>query len=194
MNRTIVAIRILSVMFVGIACLGLVPSLRAEDADSAQLWHLLSQARLEAIRLREDTNQMRDFVWNNVMWSTHAVYASMIIDDVAAMREKVGRLDLARNEGSAWQQAAIDELNPLMNEITTTSESVVTTMDRKPFDRSQYNEYLEANYDHAQHLAALISNSVRYSKEKNRLERARVKLHLMLASSGIKPAVVQSQQ
>jgi hypothetical protein len=45
-------------------------------------------------------------------------------------------------------------------------------------DRTEFNEYLQANYDNAEQLAALISNFVDYGKAKHRLETTAAKLKL----------------
>src|ERR1700733_468519 len=84
-------------VLLGIACLVLAPPLKAADQDSIQVSDLFSQAKLEAIRLREDASQMQNFVLNEVTWDTHAVYATMIVQDIVAMREKVDQLDRARS-------------------------------------------------------------------------------------------------
>lgn len=168
MHRGIVAPHIICMMLMGSISLASVSPLNAADQDPVQVSRLLSLARLEAIRLREDTNQMRKFVLNDVTWETHAVYATMILDDIRAMREKVEQLDRARSSGLDWQKSVIDQINPMMNDLAATTEKVYQTMDQKPFDRTVYNEFLESNYDHAGKLARLISDSVYYVKTRGR--------------------------
>lgn len=177
MHRDIAARRILCVILMGIVCLVPVLPLNAADQNPTEISRLLSLARLEAIRLREDTNQMRNFVLNDVTWETHAVYATMILDDIRAMREKVEQLDMARNSGRDWQKSVIDQIHPLMNELATTTEEICETVNDRPFDRTLYNGYLETNFDHAEKLAALISDSVHYGNAKVWDQKNREKLH-----------------
>jgi hypothetical protein len=172
--------RFVTAAILGIVCFVFSPltSVKAADEDSTQVSTLLSQAKLEAIRLREDSNQMNDFVRSNVAWDTHAAYSSIIADDIVAMLDKINQLDKARSSGSPWQQAAIDKIKPLMKELATTMEGLAAVMLEKPMDRTEFNEYLQANYDNAEQLAALISNFVDYGKAKHRLETTAAKLKL----------------
>jgi hypothetical protein len=57
-------------------------------------------------------------------------------------------------------------------------EGLAAVMLEKPMDRTEFNEYLQANYDNAEQLAALISNFVDYGKAKHRLETTAAKLKL----------------
>lgn len=172
--------RFMTVAILGIVCFVFSPVTKAKsaDTDSAQISELFSQAKLEAIRLREDANQMKDFVRNDVAWDTHAAYATMIADDIVAMLHKIDQLEKARGTGSPWQQTAIDRIGPLMKELATTTDAVARTMLVKPLDRTEFNEYLQANYDNAERLAALISDFVDYGKAKHRLEASAAKLKL----------------
>jgi len=65
-----------------------------------------------------------------------------------------------------------------MKELAATTEALATAMLEKPIDRTEFNEYLQANYDNAEQLAALISNFVDYGKAKHRLEASAAKLKL----------------
>ena len=94
---------ILILGFLAIAWLFVPPAAKAAETDSVEVSNMLSMAKLEAIRLREDANQMQNFVANQVTWDTHAVYATMIAQDIIAMQEKVDQLDKVRGKGSDWQ-------------------------------------------------------------------------------------------
>src|SRR5678809_1297387 len=122
--------RFMTAAILGIVCLAFSPltNVRAADEDSAQVSALLSQTKLEAIRLREDANQMKDFVRSIVAWDTHAAYSGLIADDIVAMLDKINQLDRARSSGSAWQQNAIDKIKPLMKELAATTEALAKAM------------------------------------------------------------------
>ena len=172
--------RFMTIAVLTIVCFVFSPVTKAKaaDEDSAQVSALLSQAKLEAIRLREDANQMKDFVRSNVAWDTHAAYSAIIADDIVAMLNKIAELDKSRSMGSPWQQAAIDRIKPLMKELAANMDAVAASMLEKPFDRTEFNEYLQANYDNSERLAALISDFVDYGKAKHRLEASAAKLRL----------------
>ena len=176
MNTQKAAKQILVLASLAIAWLLIPPAANAAATDSLEVSNILSAAKLEAIRLREDANQMQNFVANQVTWDTHAVYATRVAQDIIAMQEKVDQLDKARSLGSEWQQSAIDRIRPLLKELTATIIAVSDTMLTHPFDKTEYNEYLEANYDYATQLAALISDTVDYGKTKARMEKAAAKL------------------
>jgi len=163
MKRDVAAQRILSAMIVVLSCLILVPSLNAAGQDPLQVARLLSQARQEAIRLREDTNQMRDFALIDVTWETHGVYADMIRDDIRAMQQKAELLDESRGCSLESQKSVIDQIDPLINELVATTNEVYEAIGQRTSDRVRYTGYLEANYDHAERLARLLSDSFRRS-------------------------------
>jgi hypothetical protein len=170
--------RLMTVATLGILCFVFSTATKAANDDSAQISALLSQAKMDSIRLREDSNQLKDFVGSEVAWDTYSVHTGMIADDIVAMQETIARLDKARSAGSAWQQTAIDKIKPLMKEFAATMEELSKIMLEKPMDRSEFNEYLQANFDNAEQLTALISDFVDYGKAKHRLETSAAKLKL----------------
>ena len=52
---------------------------------------ILSKSKLEAIRLREDANQMKDITRNNAAWDSHAAYSAIIADDIDTMIDKINQ-------------------------------------------------------------------------------------------------------
>ena len=106
---------------------------------------ILSKSKLEAIRLREDANQMKDITRNNAAWDSHAAYSAIIADDIDTMIDKINPGDEARGSDSPWQQAAIDKIKPLMKELATTMEAVFTVMLTKPMDRTEFKAPVRSN-------------------------------------------------
>ena len=168
--------KILKTTIIGVLCFGVSPSLRAADGDSQQVLTLFSQAKSLALDLREDTSEMEYFVANRTSWETQFIFAERVTKDVLAARAKVDELDKARIVASEWQRNAIDGINPLMRELVATTRVVVTSLDKKPFDKTEYYEYVKANRDHAEHLVALISAFVDYGHTRLRLEKEAEKI------------------
>lgn len=92
----------------------------------------------------------------------------------------MSQLNQKRGEGSSWQQQAIDRVNPLLSEMASNVQSVITYLNKHP-ERLQaqvYRDYLEANADIAANLSTLISDFVEYGRTKEKLEELAQKLEI----------------
>jgi len=156
---------------------------RAADApDSEQISKLLSDAKTMAFQLKEDAVTMESFTRMNVTWESHADAINQIKDHVNALGKQVVKLREARGGASPWQKAAIDRINPFMDELAGYTYAVIEHVKDRTHTMAEYNDYLEANADYASDLAAMIGNFVDYGKAKQRLERLSAKLEIRPAN------------
>lgn len=157
------------------------PILRAADVpDSEQVSQLLSEAKTQAFQLKEDAATMQMYSTTAVHWETHAVTINLIRDHVNAVGRQLAKLENARATASPWQQTAIDRIRPLLRELASNTSAIIDYLNKNPshLQAPEYKDFLEANADQSEQLAALIGDFVDYGKTKQRLERLRDKLEL----------------
>jgi len=188
MIRKIVKSRIPYALLMAGCLLALGLTLRAAEDQTAQVSKLLSDAKVQAVQLREDAGEL----WlltqvppsassaAQIRPETHAEAIHKISADVSAMTVQLEKLENARKGAAPWQQNAIDSIKPLIREMVTSTTTLVEYIDKNPTRTTTdvYKEYVEANADRANQLATLIMTYVDYGKTKDRLERIGGKLGL----------------
>jgi hypothetical protein len=157
---------------------------KAADApDSEQVSKLLSETKTLTFQVKEDASTMESFTRMNVSWESHAAAINTIRDHVNALSRQVGKLKEARNGASPWQKAAIDRINPFIDELAGYTSAVIEhisgTTRHTP---DEYKDYLAANADYSSDLAAMIADFVNYGKTKQRMERLSAKLEVPRAN------------
>ena len=154
----------------------------ADVPDSEQVSKLLSEAKTMAFQLKEDAATMESFTRMNVSWQSHAEAINQIKEHVNALGRHVAKLKDARNSAAPWQKTAIDRINPFLDELGGYTSAVIEHLNREPrHTMEEYKDYLEANADYSQDLAAMIADFVDYGKTKQRLERLATKLEIPAA-------------
>jgi len=167
-----------------LALAGLPVALRAAAPDGAQdseqVSKLLSEAKTQAVFLREDATTMEMYTRSTSSWEVHAATVTQMKEHINAAGRTVAKLDEARNLASPWQEIAIDRIKPLLKEMAANTEAEINYISKNPRrleDRS-YRDYIEANADVADKLAGLISDFVSYGNTKNRLEKLTTRLEV----------------
>jgi hypothetical protein len=163
------------------------PVVKAADAaDSEQVSQLLSDARTDAFQLKEDASTMHLYSTSNLSWQTHAAKVNLIKEHINAVGRHLAKLEELRGEASPWQKTAIDRIRPLLKELASNTEAIIEYLNKNPgrLRAPEYRDFLEANADQSEQLAALIGDFVDYGKTKQRLERLRDKLELPPTTGG----------
>jgi SMC interacting uncharacterized protein involved in chromosome segregation len=150
-----------------------------ETHDSEQVSKLLSEAKTLAFQVKEDAIAMEGFTRMNVSMESHAAAINQIRDDVNALGKQVAKLKAAEDGAAPWQKAAIERINPFLDELGGYTSAVIEQIngDRKR-NAADYKDYLEANRDYATDLAAMIADFVNYGNSKDRIDRLGAKLEV----------------
>ena len=148
--------------------------------DSEQVSKLLSEAKTMAFQLKEDAETMEGYTRSDATWESHAAAITQVKERVNALGRQVTKLKDARNTASPWQKAAIDRINPFMDELAGYTEAIIENVNKHPnlLTTPEYKDYLEANADYAGDLAAMIGDFVNYGRTKQRLQRLTEKLEV----------------
>ena len=132
-----------------------------------------------AFELKEDAVTMESFTRMNVGMETHAVTINQIKDHINALTRQTAKLKDARNNGSPWQQTAIDRITPYLDELGGYTYAVIEHINGDvKHTPAEYKDYLEANADYATDLAAMIADFVDFGKSKDRMQHLADKLEI----------------
>jgi small-conductance mechanosensitive channel len=176
------AIRVLGLLstFV-LLCLFATSALAQKDSD--EINSLLSQARTQAWQAAQDADTLQSFTNSNMAWESHAAQLRLIQDRVNALAKTTQQLNDLRSQGSQWQQAAIDKINPLLSDMNDALSATITALNNHPerVNLPTYREYAHANYDVCEGAANVISDFVAYGKSKGNSVVLREKLDLPAA-------------
>lgn len=152
----------------------------AQTADSAHVNQLLTDAEHYANQAANDSEELETYTRTKAGWETHAAQLERIREHVNHLGEVVQQLNNAREEGSSWQQTAIDRINPLMHEMAV---QLTTTIEHLSEHQSQvhmkpYQDYARATYEVNTRAAKAISDYVDYGKAKSKAGSLEQKLEL----------------
>jgi hypothetical protein len=147
----------------------ILPTTRAEASsigDSKEISKLLSEAKAEAIELREDAEKMETFTRSKLSWESFAMKIMEIRGHVNKSGELLAKLNQARETGSPWQQQAIDHITPALKELAENTESTIEHLNenRRLVHSKELEDYCVVNYELAQELATLVGDFVSYGE------------------------------
>jgi len=108
------------------------------------------------------------------------VQITFIKEHVNDLYKQEMKLKDARANASPWQKIAIDRIMPYLDELGGYTSAVIEHINASPrkLNTPEYKDYLEANVDYSGDLAAMISDFVKYGKNKERFEYLNDKLEL----------------
>lgn len=90
------------------------------------------------------------------------------------------KLEAVRENASPSQRTAIDRIRPILKDLASNTESIIDYLTKHPerLRLPAYQDYLEANADHFEDLAALISDFANYGRNQGRMEHLKDKLEI----------------
>jgi hypothetical protein len=134
--------------------------------DSEEISALLSNARFEAIELRDDSDKMLSFSRSVLPSQNFAGKLTDVKDHVNKAGKLLAKLDQARRTGSPWQQQAIDHITPVLKELAANTEATINHFNdnRMLVHSKELVEYCSVNYELAKELAALVEDFIDYGE------------------------------
>jgi hypothetical protein len=157
---------------------------QASTQDSLQIAELFKQARVESAQLQRDSEELVRFHKTLLSWESHAQQVQAIKEHVNKVGELEQQLRDARESGSAWQQEAIDRINPLLKELADNLTSTINHLNehKSALFASPYPEYVKANAELAVKLHTMISDFVDYGQTKQAFQELQNRLELEKAN------------
>ena len=164
--------------------LSLSPALQAAidpSEDSQEVSKLLSEAKTQAIQLKDDASDMESFPMSNLSWETHANKLMEIKEHVNNLSKTISKLNNERGAASSWQKQAIDRVNPVLRELVANTESIIEHLNKEKgrlLNTTEHKDYLATNAELATRMAALVTDFVDYGQTKAKFERLTQKLEI----------------
>ena len=159
----------------GIAILALLASagvVSAQNPDSPAITQLLEKVRADSARANNDAHLLESYTRSRMSSQSHGAQLETIRGHVNNLIDDSNEMAKLRNEGSPWQQQAIDRINSILPEIsahlTTTIEHFRDNGNRTHM--KEYRDLVETNRKMIEHANAIISDYVKYGKSKARSE------------------------
>lgn len=172
-------------ILVGITALALVlligsPYVVAQKADSEKISGLLTEAKTYAVQAEDDSATLESFTRSNLEFRSHAVKLEQIKANVNNLGKVAKEMNDMSSEGSAWQQDAIRQIDPLLRSM---ADHLTATIEHLNANQSKvhmppYRDYVHANYEFASRTAEMIRDFVDYDKAKARADALEQKLEL----------------
>lgn len=145
--------------------------------DSAEASKLLQDVRMEAAQLRRDSTQMETYTRSQLTWQSHATQINAIKEHINKSGKILADLHSARDGAEPWQQDAIDRITPLLQEMASNTESIISHLnDRQQTWHPEYEGYVKSNAELATNLSKLIGDYVDYDNAKSRTQGLEQKL------------------
>ena len=158
----------------------------AQNADSAEISSLLSEAQHHAALLDDDADQLVGYTRSKLNWKSHAQQLESMKTHVNNIGKIAAQLKDLRSEGSMWQQQAIDQIHPLLQEM---ADHLTATINHVNENQQQvhmptYEDYARGNHELASQASQLIKDYVNYDKAKAKSQALEQKLELPVQNEG----------
>lgn len=157
--------------FLAVALLSLAPTLASAWVvkDSPEFSGYLGQAKFEAVQVQQTAEEMCTFKYSKISWQTQAAK----LEELKTHLNKLGEFAVSMNnveEPSPWQQVAIGDITPMMQELAANVTMAIYHLDasRQDYAFSSFPEYVEANAELAANTAEMISDYVTYDEVKQK--------------------------
>lgn len=159
-------------------------TLRAQNPDSKQITALFAEMKQHATLAEDDANLLESYTRSGVSWEAHARTLDTIKEHVNALGSDYNEAVRLRDDGSPWQQEAIDRVGPLLQGMAAHLTATLEHQRKNPSQvRMQpYLDYVHANQEFAVRASALIHDLVEYGEAKAKSEALEQKLELPTGS------------
>ena len=147
--------------------------------DNPQLTQLIADADDEAIELANDADDTQGLIRSDENWVNHALMLAKVKAHVDNLALIIGKLsDMAQKSGSDLQKQAIDQMLPLVKELSANTTAAINYLNQNKSRPTSptYTQYLRKNAETAHQLSSMISSLVDYENSMKEVERLRSNL------------------
>jgi hypothetical protein len=146
--------------------------------DNPQVTQLLADANEEAFELANDADDTQMLILSDGNWVNHALMLARVKGHVDNLALIIDKLSKAHTSGSELQQEAIDQILPLVKDLSANTTAAINYLNQnraRPISNA-YTQYLKKNAETAHQLSSIISSLVDYEKSMAGIEELRGKL------------------
>jgi hypothetical protein len=152
----------------------------AQKADSYKIAELFNQIKEHSALAEDDAQLLESYTRSGAHWQSHARQLAQVKDHVDGLLNDYNEAQLLRSEGSPWQQAAIDQIRPVLKTMTDHLNATIEHQRNKPSHiRFQaWIDYVHANREYTTKASNLIHDVVDYGKANETASLLEKKLQL----------------
>jgi hypothetical protein len=154
--------------------------LTAQKADSKAVNNLLAEVKLHDDQAEDDASTLGTYARSNLHWQTHGTRLNQIKVHVNDLIQDSNQLTSLREEGSPWQQEAIDRISPLLPQMALHLTVTINHFNDhlNQIQMKPYHDYVRENQKLIHTAHAIISNLVDYAEAKARMDALEKDLQL----------------
>jgi hypothetical protein len=153
----------------------------AQNADSKAINDLLKTSEEHAVLANNDAETLESYTRTKTFSSqSHAVRLNAMKEHANDLITDFNKLNLLRDTGSAWQQEAIDRVDPLLKEMSAHLTSTIDHFNenKRSVNMPPFRDYVKANREYMSRASELISAFVEYGETKAKAESLEKSLEL----------------
>lgn len=154
--------------------------LPAQAADSEEISKVLAEAKTHAFEAEHDANLLDTYTRSKIHWEHHALKLDEMREHVNALGRVNKQLADLRDQGSPWQQKAIDQIDPLLREMASNLTNTIKHLNENQshIHMQPYRDYVHANFTLASQITGMIRDFVDYDEAKSKADASEAKLAL----------------
>jgi len=158
-----------------------------QTADSEKISNLLSQAKSHAVLAEDDAAKLESYTRSKLGWQSHADELERIKEHINELGRLNKQLGDYREEGSAWQQKAIDQIDVSLREMADLLTVTINHLNDNPtrIHMQAYRNYVKANSELTGKIAKMIGDFVDYDEAKSNAEALEQRLELPASGNGL---------
>jgi hypothetical protein len=128
----------------------------------------------------DDAQTLVTFTQSNRNWQSHVSRLNLLREHVDDLFNDYNELARLRDEGSPWQQQAIDQLSPLMKGMADHLTATIEYLNEHPthVNLEPWREYVRANREYAARASSLIHDLIDYGTAKETAESLEKRMNL----------------
>lgn len=170
----------MAIALLGALSLG-APAAKAQEPakqDSTQVTKLLKEARTQAVRLQLEADKLDSHKNSDLSREWHARQLNVTKDYVNDLGKTLDKLESRKAEASAWQQKAMQEMRPVLQQVAERTTQAISHLNDNPrqLRHPDYHEMLSDKSALSVQLADLLDDHVKYGETKADLAELEAKV------------------
>ncbi len=161
----------------------------AQSKDSKAINDLLKETEKHALLASQDAETLESYTRANTFSpQSHAVRLNAMKEHANDLINDFNKLNSLRDSGSAWQQDAIDRVDPLLKEMSAHLANTINHFNenKQAVSMPPFRDYVKANREYMSNASELISSFVKYGETKSTADSLEKSLELPETAQGPK--------
>jgi hypothetical protein len=154
----------------------------AQNADSKKISNLFVEVKEDSTLAQNDAETLEAYSRSGTSWQLHADQLRMIKEHVNDLLADYNEMAGIRDEGSPWQQEAIDQLRPVLKSMADHLNATILHQRQNPTNvkMAPFVNYVHGNTDYVTKAASLIHDLVDYGRARSTADELQTELDLPL--------------